>query len=149
MVVQPSKMHRFCRRVASRAVLSIAPKTQSEPGSDPSKRADTARRRERALSKRNLVEKLFPFMKECGHTGLRTQTPDLVPQRSAKSITKQLHVATYNVRTLNNTGTHSESTIHQKLTQIIAGCEKYGIDYFIFIFWFTSSEGAKFYSKRP
>jgi hypothetical protein len=72
---------------------------------------------EQGPSKRNLDEEPFPLMKECGQTGLRTH----------KSTKKQLRVATYNVRTLNNTGAHSDRTIYHKLTQITVGCEKYGI----------------------
>ncbi len=45
-------------------------------------------------------------MKECVQIGLRTHAPELDPLRSAK--TKQLRVATYNVRTLNDTGAYSD-----------------------------------------
>ena len=69
-------------------------------------------------------------MKEHGQSGLRTHAPDRPDQRDThiKSHLRELNVATYNVRTLNDTTSESSHNIGHKLQQIAVGCDKHQID---------------------
>lgn len=71
-------------------------------------------------------------MKEHGQSGFRIHAPENATDRSAttdpSTNTRELNVATFNVRTLKDTTSASDRNIGHKLQQIAIGCDKYHID---------------------
>jgi hypothetical protein len=101
-------------------LTQIAPKATNEP-------AKTHKRAPNVGGKGSHLA-----MKEHGQSGLRPHSLDNAPDRSTQQTKtknktiKEFSVATYNVRTLNDST--SSQTISHKLLQITNGCEKHKID---------------------
>jgi len=70
-------------------------------------------------------------MKEHGQCGFRTHAPERLPDQRDTHIKphlREINVATYNVRTLNDTTSELSHNIGNKLQQIAVGCDKHHID---------------------